>query len=165
MLFSEVLNTAVYGKLIKVQIQETSLYTYVLPYLKNTEPFLHLEKKERESLASKINEAAWVYDNIAIIQFNVAQVRADVSIDIRRFSLNQLYKAKDLVWCHNHANMIARRSKRPNYLAYSEDQYQDLLATIRQHPCFREVHDDASQASSLLFRLQKDLVRRALPRD
>ena len=41
----------------------------------------------------------------------------------------------------------ATRSERPNYLAFSEDQYQNLLATIRQHPRFREVHNDASHVS------------------
>ena len=164
-LFGEVLDSAAFGKLIKDEIQRTTMYTYVLPYLKNTAPFNQMEKTDREKLAAKINNAAWVFDNIATIQSNLVQVRSDVTIDIRRLSLHSLWKAKELVWCHDYANKIAERSKKPNELAYTEDQYQDLLALIRQNPCFQEVSNNPTQATSLMARLQRDLVRRTLPRD
>ena len=124
-----------------------------------------MEKKDRERLATQINNAAWVFDNIATIQSNLIQVRSDVTIDIRRLSLHSLWKAKDPVWCHDHSNQIAERSKKHTELAYTEDQYQALLASIRQDPCFQEVSDNPTQASSLMSRLQRDLVRTTLPQD
>ena len=157
-LFSERLDTATYAKLIRIAISNEG-YTYTKPYLKRRMP--RLTKDERDTLAESINDGAWIYDNIAEIQSNLMQVRrGGVEIDIRRLSMTDLYQAKTLSWCYKYADLLKGRGKKPNNLAYTEEEFNDLVTTVMQHPCFAAVNGDASSVASLGGRLQRTLLNR-----
>ena len=95
-LFEELLQTSAYGKLIKFAIQQQTAYSKPGNFFKYSDRFQHWTDEERQSLAKKINEAAWIYDNIETIDINLSLVRKDANVDIRRLSMAQLYSAKDL---------------------------------------------------------------------
>lgn len=157
-LFNERLDTAAYGKLIRMSIRNAG-FTYTKPYLRRHMP--QLSDEDRTELAESINNAAWIYDNIGMIQSNLIQVSPYTTIDIRRLSMTDLYQAKDLSWCHQYAELLKGRGKRkPDELAYTEDQFNDLVNAVMQHPCFTAVDGDPSCVRSLGGRLQRTLLKR-----
>ena len=156
-IFSERLDTATYAKLIRMAIRNAG-YTYTKPYLKRHMP--HLSDDERSTLAESINDAAWIYDNISEIQSNLIQVRRDVEIDIRRLSMTDLYQAKKLSWCYRYAEIMRGKGKKPEHLVYTEEQYNDFVNHVMQHPCFAAVDGDASCVASLSGRLSRSLLNR-----
>ena len=95
------------------------------------------EDKELQKRADAINHAAKVYDGIGKIFENLQQIR-DV-VDMRRLSLNMLFEARNLNWCYSYAERIRGRKRKPDELEYSEADFQDLIATVTQHRCFRAV--------------------------
>ena len=159
-LFEEVLQTSVYGKLIKCAIQRDTPYSKPGNYLKHSRRFLHLTDDEKRSLATKINEAAWIYDNIDTIDSNLAMVRKDANVDIRRLSMSQLYSAKKLNWCHQYAASLANKSNKPANLSYSDEQFNSLIAKIMADPCFQAVNGDPTKVASLGARIQGTLLGR-----
>ena len=121
--FAEVLNAAVYAKLLKEEIFRTT-------GLKKTKTYLSLIypgriDKELQQLADAINHAALVYRDIDKVFFNLQQIREKV--DIRRLSLKNLFEARDLNWCFGYAErMRGLKRKKPDELEYTEDDFNDF---------------------------------------
>ena len=159
-LFEELLQTSAYGKLIKLRIQRETPYSKPGNFFKYSDRFQHLTDEERKALAKKINEAAWIYDNIETIDNNLSLVRQDANVDIRRLSMAQLYSAKDLNWCHRYAATLARKGKKPETLSYSDEQFNVLIEKVMTDPCFRAVDGDPTKVASLGARIQGTLLRR-----
>ena len=111
-------------------------------------------------MAERINESAWIFDNIVIIDDNLSLVRQDVNIDIRRLSLNQLFRAKNLNWCHQYAASLARKSNKPANLLYSDEQFELLMAKVMTDRCFQAVDGNPTNVASLGARIQGALLRR-----
>ena len=159
-LFEEILQTAAYGKLIKNAIQRETRYVKPGNYFRHSERFRHLEEEQKRTLAQRINESAWIVDNIEVIDDNLSMVRPDVNIDIRRLSLNQLFRAKNLDWCHQYAASLAKKSNKPANLLYSDEQFELLMAKIMTDPCFQAVDRNPTNVASLGARIQTALLRR-----
>lgn len=159
-LFEEILQASVYGKLIKLSIQRDTPYAKPGNFFKYSDRFQHLSDDERKSLATRINQAAWIHDNIDTIHSNLAAVRRDAHVDIRRLSMSQLYCAKSLNWCHQYAASLASKSDKPANLSYTDEQFNSLMAKIMTDPCFQAVDGDRTKVASLGARIQSSLLGR-----
>ena len=159
-LFEELLQTSAYEKLIKLAIQRETAYSKPGNFFKYSDRFQHWTDEERQSLVKKINEAAWIYDNIETIDINLSLVRKDASVDIRRLSMAQLYSAKDLTWCHRYAATLTRKSNKPETLSYFDEKFNLLIEKVMTDPCFRAVDGDPTKVASLGARIQSMLLRR-----
>ena len=156
--FNEVLNTTVYAKLAKELINRTTGYKNIKSYFKNIYP--HEEDTILQGHADAINHAVKVYDDIGKIYANIVQVRN--VFDIRRLSLNMLFEARSLNWCYDYAEKIrGRKRRRPDDLEYDEQDFQDLLNIITQHPCYQAVSNDKHLLAALSNRLGAELLKRA----
>ena len=159
-LFEKILQTATYGKLIKINIQRDTPYSKPGNYLKHSIRFQHLNEDEKKTLARKINESAWIFDNIETIDDNLSLVRQDADIDIRRLSINQLYRAKNLNWCRQYAASLASKSNKPANPSYSDEQFNTLIEKIMTDPCFQAVNGNPTKVASLGSHIQGALLRR-----
>ena len=159
-LFEEVLQTSAYGKQIKLAIQRETPYSKPGNFLRHSDRFRHLNQKYKTGLAKKINDAAWVYDNITRVAIIIDLFRKDAQVDIQRLSISQLYHAKDLNWCHQYAASLASRGKKPENVAYSDEQFSALIQKIMEDECFQAVDGDATNVASLGARIQTALLRR-----
>ena len=155
--FNETLNAAAYAKLIRLAINNIG-FQYTKPYLNRY--MRHLSDEERKVLAESINDAAWIFDNIATIQENFVQVRKDVDVDIRRLSLSELYQAKNQWFCHWYANMLASKAKKPDELAYTVDDFNIMVETMMQTTCFQAVDGDPTRVASLIGKLGQAVLQR-----
>ena len=75
-------------------------------------------------------------------------------------SLNQLFRAKNLDWCHQYAASLAKKSNKPAILLYSDEQFNLLMAKIMTDPCFRAVDGNPTKVASLGAHIQCALLGR-----
>ena len=155
--FAEVLDTAAYAKLIRMEIERTTRYKYVKPYLRWACP--EMSDTERDKLSGAINHASWVYDHIDRIYANLVQVGDQ--LDIRRLSLNNLYSARDLGWCFSQADKNRGTKKKPDEPVYTEENFQKLMEKIFDDTCTKAVIDNPKLAASFTNRIQRLVMKRA----
>ena len=151
--FKHIMNTAAIAKSFRNKLYQFSGYKYVKPYLKN----IGYEEEEAKQLSESINVASWVYDNLQGIVNNIFQFQY---INIRRLSMRQLYLARDIHWCLRYVEDHRVRSKKPDNLAYREEDFNDLLTSVRNSAAYKDLDGDKRKITAMMLRLQKELVKR-----
>ena len=123
---------------------------------------------EARKIATPINRDSITYDNFHKIIWNLQDCR---TVDITTFSANMLYKALEPMWCHAYEEVMRERGNRPGIEQYEEDDFQDFLQVIRNHPVFTAIDKSAANnygkrdVTALLLRAQKELLQRPKRRD
>ena len=89
---------------------------------------------------------------------NLTDVRM-TNIDVKKFSINQLYRARKLSWCidYNELNRTPGRQD-PENPSYSEEKYLSILRFVHSIGILNDAEYDPVIASCIGRRLQNDLT-------
>ena len=165
--FKQVLKQIAIHKAFRQQIYAIYKYVNTACYFKSGEGG-GLSAAEARKIATPINRDSITYDNFHKIIWNLQDCR---TVDITTFSANMLYKALDPKWCHAYEEVMRERGNRPGIEQYEEDDFQDFLQVIRNHPVFTAIDKSAANnygkrdVTALLLRAQKELLQRPKRRD
>ena len=111
-----------------------------------------------KKLARRINNSCWVYKNFNKIVQNVQECPL---LDIRRFSLKDLYLAKNSHWFLARQELARERLRRPADLGahiYRDEDFDDLLGLVRNSAAYQAVREDDGEVTRLVMRLQRQLL-------
>ena len=155
--FSEVLKQICVSKAFKMKVEARYHYKKMAPFFKTV---WGETPKNAKLKANKINNNTLVYDQWQIILNNLSVCPL---INLKQLSANQLFLARTKGWCHSYNELQRSRGNRPAILAYSEEDYQDLLISIRNHPAFQAIDKSEENdgglrdISALTLRIGRDL--------
>ena len=155
--FSEVLKQICISKAFKVKVNTEYHSKYLKPFFKTVWNETDDEAKKK---ATKINNNCLVYDHWETILNNLSSCPL---IKLKQLSANQLFLARRKGWCFSYNELQRSRSNRPALLAYTEEEYHELLTYVRRHPVLQSI--DRSEEnnrglrdiSALTLRLTRDL--------
>ena len=160
--FKQVLKQIAIHKAFRQQVYAIYKYVNTACYFKSREGG-GLNPSEASKIAKPINRDSITYDNLHKIIWNLQNCP---TIDITSFSANMLYKALDPKWCHVYEEVMRERGNRPGIEQYEEDEFQDFLQMVRNHPVFTAIDKSAENnygkrdVTALMLRAQKELLQR-----
>ena len=162
-LFNTTFKRIVSGKAYMDQCLAGSGYTKFGWWAKQAPQFRHLSAKERNSIVSKVNEINQVYNKWETIASNLTDHRI-LYLDARRFSVNQLYRAKEMSWCLQQNELIRPVGRNEGDPVYPEDMYQTLLQAAWNTGIFDHVGHDPQVVAAIGARFQRDVISRSRAR-
>ena len=159
--FIEVLNQMAMCKAFRLQIYALHKYKSTAPYLKQVKGY---SKNDAKAFAAKINGGSRVFDRFKDILRNLKHCKF---IAIYKLTLNQLVQAINPRWCLICNEALREKvgtSAPDSHNGYSEEDFRDLISTIKVHPAYRSIDKRASnnygrkEVAALMHRVQKNLL-------
>ena len=111
----------------------------------------------KDRLCAKITHVTHVFQDWDVIVHNLTNPQM-VNIDARKFSIMQLYRARNFSWCIRYNNMHGNPPRgvieRPEY---DENKYQAVIDLVRTSRLLEDVSRSTEQAKLISNRFHKDL--------
>ena len=156
--FRVTIKRVVHGKAFYDLCMHNSPYEYFACYIKNEVRYSHMGEEEVKKFIKEIRMVRKVFRDWNDIVTNLTDDRM-INIDVRKLSINQLYRARNLSWCidYNEINRTPGRQD-PENPSYSEEKYISILQFVHSIGILNDAEYDPVIASCIGRRLQNDLT-------